>query len=101
MFLRSLWYPFQALALIGVGEPIPTLALFHSRSFGEQYVFSSGVRHYMTAQTPRSELHSALAQVFWSVYRPTFLLRTTLPFVWEQFLFRPLHGSGTDSHVSR
>src|SRR3954454_13477517 len=97
MFLPSLWYPFEALALIGVGEPIPTLALFHRRSFGEQYACSSGVRHYMTAQTPRSKLPSVFARVFWSVYRPTFLLRTTLPCVWEQVLFRPQAGQGSST----
>src|SRR4051812_23694739 len=89
MIVTSLWYPFEALALIGFGKPIPTLALFHGRSFGEQYAFPSGARPWMTAQTPRSKLHSAIAWVFWSVYRLTFLLRTTLPCVWEQILFQP------------
>ena len=47
----------------------------------------------MTAQTPRSKLHSAIARASRSLSRFTFLLRTALPCVWELFLFRPLGGN--------
>jgi hypothetical protein len=85
----AIGYLTETITSISWIEPIRTAPLSHERHSWNSALFSFRVQLWLTAQTPRSKLYSAIAEVFRSAYRPTFLLRTALACVWEQILFRP------------
>ena len=90
MILTSIRYPFESIAFTRLLDPARTTTLSHGRHFGGAVPFSINCSALDDSADAKIQVVLSHCGGSRSLHGDTFLLRTSLPCVWEQFLFRPL-----------